>query len=161
MQRGRQVGSRGIEIPEDQHIGEVEEEGYQYLCILRLDQTLNTKMKDKITAEYIRRVKKLCSSKLNRGNLIGGINTWAVGIACFSAGIVDWTMGEVANMDRRTRKILAMSGCLHTRSNVVRLYLPRKEGGIGLIGIKEWVRRRANPFMATQERAQSCCFKLL
>ena len=52
-------------------------------------------------------------------------------------------------MDRRTSKILAMSGCLHTRSNVVRLYLQRKEGGIGLIGIKEWVRRRANPFMAT------------
>ena len=72
-----------------------------------------------------------------------------MGIACFSAGIVDWTMEEVANMDRRTRKILAMGGCLHTRSNVVRLYLPRKEGGIGLIGIKEWVRRRANPFMAT------------
>ena len=56
---------------------------------------------------------------------------------------------EVANMDRRTRKILAMCGCLHTRSNVVRLYLQRKEGGIGLIGSKEWVRRRANPSMAT------------
>lgn len=81
MRRGRQVGSRGIELPEDQHIGEIEEEGYQYLGILRLDQTFNTKMKDKITAEYIRRVKKLCSSKLIGGNLIGGINTWAVGIA--------------------------------------------------------------------------------
>ncbi|KAK2574390.1 Replication factor C subunit 2 [Acropora cervicornis] len=121
MQRGRQVGSRGIELPEDQHIGEIEEEGYQYLGILRLDETLNTKMKDKITSEYIRRVKKLCSSKLNGGNLIVGINTWAMGIACFSAGIVEWTMEEVANTDRRTRKILAMSGCLHTRSNVVRL----------------------------------------
>ena len=81
--------------------------------------------------------------------MIGGINTWAVGIACFSAGIVDWTMEEVANMDRRTRKIMGMGGCLHTRSNVVRLYLQRKEGGIGLICIKEWVRRRANLFMAT------------
>ncbi|CAH3017228.1 unnamed protein product, partial [Porites evermanni] len=34
-------------------------------------------------------------------------------------------------MDRKTKKILAMNGCLHTRSNVARLYLylPRKEGG--------------------------------
>ena len=38
--------------------------------------------------------------------MINGINTWAVGVVRYSAGIVDWTMEEVANMDRRTRKIL-------------------------------------------------------
>ena len=93
-------------------------------------------MKGKITSEYIRRVKKLCRSKLNGGNLIDGIIPWAVGVVRYRAGIVDWTMEEVANMDRRTRKILAMNGCLHTRSNGARLYLPRKEGGRGLIGIE-------------------------
>ena len=46
-------------------------------------------------------------------------------------------------MDRRTSKILAMNGCLHTRSNVARLYLPRKEGGRGLIAIEECVRRES------------------
>ena len=99
-------------------------------------------MKGKITSEYIKIVKKLCRSKLNGGNLIDGINTWAVGVVRYSAGIVDWTMEEVANMDRRTRKILAMNGCLHTRSNVARLYLPRKEFDLrrGLIGIEECVR---------------------
>ena len=71
------------------------------------------------------------------------INTWAVGVERYSAGIVDWTMEEVANMDRRTRKILAMSGYLHTRDNVARLYLPRKEGGRGLIGIEECVRKES------------------
>ena len=133
-EKGRQDGSNGIELPDDQHIGEIEEEGYKYLGILKLDQTLNTKMKVKITSEYIRRVKKLC---------IDGINTWAVGVVRYSAGIVDWTMEEVANMDRRTRKILAMIGCLPTRSNVARLYLPKKEGGRGLIGIEECVRRES------------------
>ena len=59
MRRGRLVGSSGIELPDDQHIGEIEEEGYKYLSILQLDQTLNTKMKGKITSEHIRRVKKL------------------------------------------------------------------------------------------------------
>ena len=49
MRRGRQVGSSGIELPDDQHIGEIEEECYKYLGILQLDQTLNTKMKGKIT----------------------------------------------------------------------------------------------------------------
>ena len=143
MRRRRQVGSSRIELPDDQHIGEIEEEGYKYLGILQLDQTLNTNMKGKITSEYIRRVKKLCRSKLKGGNLIDGINTWAVGVVRYSAGIVDWTMEKVANMDR-TRTILAMNGCLHTRSNVARLYLPRKEGGRGLISIEECVRRERN-----------------
>ena len=51
MRRGRQVSSSGIDLPDDKHIGEVEEEGYKYLGILQLDKTLNTKMKDKITSE--------------------------------------------------------------------------------------------------------------
>ena len=81
--------------------------------------------------------------KLNGGDLIDGINSWAVGVVRYSAGIVDWTMEDVANMDRITRKILAMNGCMHTRSNVARLYLLRKEGGRGLIGIEECVTRES------------------
>ena len=149
-----------VELPDDQQIGEIEEEGYQYLGILQLDQTFNTKMKGKITSVYIRRVKKLCRSKLNGGNLIDGISTWAVGVVRYSVGILDWTMEEVANMDRRTRKILAMNGCLHTRSNVARLYLPRKEGRRGLIGIEECVRRESKSLLGYPSRAQSECFKL-
>ena len=58
IRRGRPVDSSGIDLPDDQHIGEIGEEGYKYLGILQLDQNLNTKMKVKITSEYIRRVKK-------------------------------------------------------------------------------------------------------
>ena len=45
-------------------------ERWRPIGILQLDQILNTKMKDKITTDYIRRVMKLCKSKLNEGNLI-------------------------------------------------------------------------------------------
>ena len=70
-------------------------------------------------------------------------------------------MEEVANMDRRTRKILAMNDCLHTSSNVARLYLPRKEGRRGLIGMEECVRRESKSLHGyLRERAQSGCFKL-
>jgi len=141
MKRGRQVGSSGVDLPDDQHIREVEEEGYKYLGILQLDKTLNTKMKGKITSEYVRRVKKLCRSKLNGGNMISGINAWAVSVLRYSAGIVDWTVEELVSMDRRTRKIVAMNGCMHTRSNVARLYLPRKEGGRGLISTEDCVNK--------------------
>ena len=73
--------------------------------------------------------------------MIGGTNTWAVDVIHYSAGVVDWTIEEMASMDRMTRKILAMNDCAHTRSNVERLYLLRKEVGRGLIGIEECVRK--------------------
>ena len=38
---------------------------------------------------------------------------------------------------------MATKGCLHTRSNVARLYLQRKEGDRGLIGNEECVRRES------------------
>ena len=94
---------------------------------MQLDKILNTKMRGKITSEYVRRVKKLCRSKLNGGNLISGINTWAVSVLHYSAGIVDWTAEELVSMDRRTGKILAMNGCMHTRSNVCET-VPAEEG---------------------------------
>lgn len=50
MRKGRKDDNSGIDFSDDQHIGEVEEEGYRYIGILQLDQTLNTKMKGKITA---------------------------------------------------------------------------------------------------------------
>ena len=67
-------------------------------------------------------------------------------------------MEEVVSMDRKTRKILAVNGCLHTRSNVAKLYLPRKEGKRGLLVLRSVLRRSANPCMATEGIARSeCC----
>ena len=115
----------GIELLDDPHIGA---DGYRYLGILQLDRTLSTKMKCKVTAEYTGRVKRLCTFKLNSRNRIRGINVWAIGVERYSAGILDWTINGLVNMDRRIWKILAMHGCLHIRSNVDRRYLLRKEG---------------------------------
>lgn len=44
LEKGK-VDSSGIDLPDDQHIGEVEEGAYRYHGILQLDQTLNTKTK--------------------------------------------------------------------------------------------------------------------
>ena len=57
---------------------------------------------------------------VQQGNLVSGINSWAVGAIRYSAGILDWTMEDLVSMDRRTRKILAMNGCINTRSNLSR-----------------------------------------
>ena len=86
-------------------------------------------MTEKIKKEYIKRLKAVLKSKLNSGNTVKAINTWAVPVIRYSAGIVDWKNSAIRNMDRKTRKVLHMYQALHPRSNVDRLYLPCSEGG--------------------------------
>ena len=72
-------------------------------------------------------------SKLNGKNKIQAINTWAVVVMRYGAGIIKWTDNELRTLDRKTRKILTMYGAFHTKSDVDRLYLARVQGGHGLI----------------------------
>ena len=57
----------------------------------------------------------------------------------YSGGVINWTMGELREMDRRTRKIMNLSGRLLSRSSFARLYQKRKEEGRGLISVLECV----------------------
>jgi len=47
-------------------------------------------------------------SNLNGKNKINAINTWAVSVLRYGAGIIRWTKEELRSLDRRTRKILTM-----------------------------------------------------
>ena len=76
--------------------------------------------------------------RLEERGTIGGVTAWAVGVVLYNAGIVDCTVEELVSMDRKTKKMLAMNGCLHTRRNVARLYLPRKERGGGGVEKVDW-----------------------
>ena len=100
---------------------------------------MNLEIKKKVKSEYIRRVKKLLRSQLNGGNVIAGVNAWAVGIIRYGAGVLDCTQEELKNIDIKTRKLMTMNGSLHPRGNVDRLYLARKEGGRGLTSCEECV----------------------
>ena len=46
---------------------------------------------------------------------------------------------ELQAIDRKTRKLFTIYGALHPKSDVDRLYIPRKEGGRGLISIENCV----------------------
>ena len=78
-------------------------------------------------------------SKLNGGNLVHGVNTWAVSLLRYSAAFVSWRKNELQAIDRKTRKLFTIYGALHPKSDVDRLYIPRKEGGRGLISIEDCV----------------------
>ena len=57
-------------------------------------------------------------SKLNGGNNIKAINTWAVSPIHYGAGIIKWRKDILESMVRRTRKQMTMNKDLHPRSDL-------------------------------------------
>ena len=63
-------------------------------------------MMENVKTEYYRRERKILETKLNGGNIVTGINTWAVSLLRYSAAFLDWTGKELEQMDRRTTKLM-------------------------------------------------------
>ena len=112
-----------------QTIKEVDDEGYKYLGILELDKFKEREMKDIFRTEYLRRFKLVMKSQLNGKNKIKAANTWAVSLTRYGARTIKWNKEELQEIDRKVRKIMTMNKELHPRSDVTRIYVPRKKGG--------------------------------
>ena len=89
LNKGKLAKFDGIHLPNQEIIKEVDENGYTYLGILELDEIKKHKMKIKVTAEYKRRLRLILKSKLNGKNKIHAINTWAVALLRYRAGIIN------------------------------------------------------------------------
>ena len=59
----------------------------------------------------------------------------------YTAGIVDWTIAELEDLDRKTRKLMTAHRTLHPQSDIDRLYLPRIILGRGLLQIRQTVEK--------------------
>ena len=146
----------GIELPGGEMIKEINENGYKYLGVLEVEESLEKEMKEKLKSEYCKHVKLLARSKLYGGNAIKGINSWAVSVICHTAGIIDWTAKELKTIGIRTRKIMTMAGMFHQKGDVDRLYLMKKDGGGGMISVEDCARMEeknlARYIMRSKER---------
>ena len=52
-------------------------------------------MKLNVSREYIRRSRKVLKSKLNGGNLVLEVNTWALSLLRYSAAFASWRKSEL------------------------------------------------------------------
>ena len=130
-----------IKLPDNIVIKSLKEgEGYKYFGILQTDEVQEKEIKRIVRKEYKRRARKILETKWNGSNIIKGINTWAIPLLRYSAAFFNCTTTELQLMDRRTRKLLSMQNGLHPRTDVDRVYIPRKEGGRGLICIEDTVK---------------------
>ena len=140
MEKGKIVKSVGIQLPDGEVIKLLREgESYKYLRILEADKFLEEKMKLNVLKEYIGRLRKVLKSKLNGGNLFCRVNNWAVLLLRHSTAFLSWRKSELQTIDSKTRKLFTMYESLHPKSDVDRLYIPRKKGGRGLISIEDCV----------------------
>ena len=122
MERGKVIREDGIRLSDRQLMKDIGETGYTYLGILKTDKIKEKEMKEKFSKEYLRWL-RLIRSKLNGRNKIMAVNTWAASVMR--------NTDELKNLERRTRKSMAMHGVLHPKSDIDRVYLSREMGGRG------------------------------
>ena len=79
----------------------------------------------------MRRLRLVLSTELSAKNKIQAIGSLAVPVLRDSFGIINWHQEELQKLDRKTRKLLIIHGQHHSKADVDRLYVPRKQGGRG------------------------------
>ena len=137
MKRGKLAKIDGITVPTGEKIEEIDKDkGYKYLGILEADGIKSSEIKTNIKKEYLRRLKLILKSSLNSRNTISAINSRAISVIRYSAGIVSWNVDEMKELDRKTRKMLTLHYMFAKKGDVDRLYMSRKEGGRGLISVE-------------------------
>ena len=67
------------------------------------------------------------------------MNLRDVSVIRYSAGLIKWIKDKLRTIDRKTRKTMTMHRALHPQVDVDRLYIPRNNGGRGMISVGDCV----------------------
>ena len=138
FKRGRLKNTRNLDLDTTTTtIKELEQEGtYKYLGVNEGDGIQHAAMKEKIRKEYCRRTRFILKSELNAINRIEAINILAMPVLTYSFNIINWKLSEIKKLDTKTRKLLTMANMHHPKVDIDRLYLPRSDGGQGLVQLE-------------------------
>ena len=135
--KGKITRSTSIELDNDTIIRELgQEEFYKYLGVNEGNGIQHATMKEKIRKECYRRVRAILKTELNSANRIQIINTLAIPVVTYSYNIINWNISDIKKMDTKIRKLLTCNRMHHPKADVERLYIPRSEGGRGLMQLE-------------------------
>ena len=112
------------------------EKSYKYLGETEEDVIQHSSMRQKIWKECFRRVWSIMRSELNACNRMDAISSLALPVVTLCFPMINWSLTEIKKFDTKIRKLLAMHRMHHPKSDVNRLYLPRKEVGRGLVQLE-------------------------
>jgi len=109
---------------------------YKYLGIEESFDIQHKNDKEKLKKEYLRRLRPVLGTELGAKNKIQAIASLAVLVLRYSFGIIKWHQEELQKLDRKTWKLLTIHGQHHPKADVDRLYVPRKQGGRGVMQLE-------------------------
>ncbi|KAL1448252.1 hypothetical protein WDU94_013956 [Cyamophila willieti] len=98
-------------------------------------QISDTQLKKDYENSFLKRLGQIMHTELNAKNKIKAINTWAIPILTYTFGILKWSPTDLEAMNRKIRTTFTKFRIHHCHSALERLYLPRYEGGRGLINL--------------------------
>ena len=137
FKRGKLCSTSNIVLDVNTTIKQLnQEETYKYLGVHEGEGIQHSMMKEKIRKEYYRRVRLVLKSELNATNKFTAINTLAIPVVAYSFNIINWKLSDLKKLDVKTRKFLTMERMHHPKADVDRLYLPRSDGGRGLVQLE-------------------------
>jgi len=114
------------------------QEYYKYLGFSERETTARTTARETKTSlknEYFERLKRILKTELNSKNTISAINAYATPSITYGFQIIDWSITELEEIDRATRTMLQKYHLMHNKSDMTRIYMPRANGGRGLVNI--------------------------
>ena len=137
FKKGKLVQTSSIDLDIQTKIQELEPgEAYKYLGVNEGEGIQHSKMKEKIRKECYRRVRLVLKTELNAANRIDAINSLAIPVVTYSFNIINWQMQEIRRMDSKIRKLMTIHRMHHPKADVDRIYIPRNNGGRGLLQLE-------------------------
>ena len=136
IRKGKKAAAENIQLEDGNIIEDLDDDSsYKYLGIEENATIEHKKMREKVKTEYLSRLRKICKSELTPKNKITAINQLAIPVVTYGFGIIDWPQYELDILDVKTRKTLTLHKVTYRHQCLDRIYLPRSEGGLGLIEI--------------------------
>ena len=138
LKKGLKVASENLQLDNGMSIEDLNDEAsYKYLGIEENAAIEHKHMREKLTKEYFKRVKSICKTELTTKNKIQSINQLALPVLSYGFGIVEWPQYQINAIDIKTRKLLTLHKCTYRNQCYDRLYIPRSEGGLGLLEVNQ------------------------
>ena len=135
IEKGKLKQKEGITLQEFSIRALEEGETYKYLGVEETNMIDHSKMRVLHKEECITTIKKILKTKLNPKNKILAINMIAIPKIQYSFGIIEWPQHEINTIDVQIRKLLCQNKVIYKDQSHARMYLPRAQGGMGLIEV--------------------------
>ncbi|XP_045510128.1 uncharacterized protein LOC123705416 [Colias croceus] len=134
VERGKVTTSDDITPSGAAHLRVLTEaETYRYLGMSQNICVEGVSVKQDVAEVFCERMTKVFNSYLSGVNKIRAFNTWVMPVLLYTFGVLKWTQTELNALDRKVRTTMTLHRLHHPKSSVMRLYIPRRCGGRGML----------------------------